>query len=289
LLRSVFFEAQPIEGDPMTILVTGATGTVGRHVVGELIQAGQRVRALTRDPSRANLPSEVEVVAGDLTVTDSLVPALDGVTGVHLINFGGDDYGLLRNGQEIVDLAVKAGVRRATVLGGWDEGTLEPAVKAGNLDWTFVRPTEFMSNALHWAETIRTEGVVQEPFGDATTAMVHEADIAAVAVRALMEEGHAGMTYGLTGPERLTIRDKVRVIGEAIGQEIRFVELTVEQARDKMAAEGQPQELIDFLINVFGNVPEEPNIVNSNIQKVTGRPARTFAEWAAEHADAFRV
>ncbi len=274
----------------MTILVTGATGTVGRHVVDELIRDGRRVRALTRDPRRANLPAEAEVVAGDLTVTDSLVPVMDGVTAVHLITFGGDDYAMLPNGQEIVDLAVKAGVRKVTVLGGWDEGTLEPAVRAaGDLDWTFVRPTEFMSNALQWAEPIRAEGVVREPFGDATTAMVHEADIAAVAARTLVEEGHADRVYGLTGPARLTTRDKVRIIGEAIGREIGFVELTEEQARERMAAEGQPDELIDFLINVFGNVPEEPNIVNSNVEKVTGRPARTFAQWATEHADAFRA
>ncbi|MEV6866564.1 NAD(P)H-binding protein [Streptosporangium subroseum] len=273
----------------MTIFVTGATGTVGRHVVDELIQVGRRVRALTRNPVRADLPAGVEVVAGDLTVTDSLVPALDGVTGVHLITFGGDDYGPLRNGQEIVELVVKAGVRRVTVLGGWDEGTLEPAVRAGSLDWTFLQPTEFMSNALQWAETIRADGVVREPFGDAVTAMVHEADIAAVAASALVEEGHAGRTYGLTGPERLSTRDKVRIIGEAIGREVPFVELTEEQAREKMAAEGQPEEMIEFLINVFGNVPEEPNIVNSNVEKVTGRPARTFAQWAAEHADTFRA
>ncbi|MBG0827150.1 NmrA family NAD(P)-binding protein [Planomonospora sp. ID67723] len=273
----------------MTILVTGATGTVGRHVVGELIRAGQRVRALTRNPAGANLPAGVEVVAGDLTLTDSLVPALDGVTAVHLITFGGDDYGVLRNGREIVELLTETGVRKVTVLGGWDEGTLEPAVRAGSLAWTFVYPTEFMSNAMGWAGSIRAEGVVREPFGDATTAMVHEADIGAVAATALMEDGHAGLTYALTGPERLSTRDKVRILGEAVGREIEFVELTVEQAREKMAAEGQPEEMIEFLLDVFGNVPEEANTVNSTIEKVTGRPARTFAQWAAEHADAFRA
>ncbi|MFF0312755.1 NAD(P)H-binding protein [Streptosporangium sp. NPDC004379] len=273
----------------MTFLVTGATGTVGRHIMDELVRDGRRVRALTRDPGRAAVPAGVEVVAGDLTVTDSLVAAFDGVTAVHLINFGGDDYGLLRNGREIVDLAVKAGVRRVTVLGGWDQGTLEPAVRASDLEWTFVRPTEFMSNALKWAEPVRTEGVVHEPFGDATTAVVHEADIAAVAATALAEGGHAGRTYGLTGPERLSTRDKVRVIGEVIGRPVEFVELTEEQARERMAAEGQPQELIDFLIGVFGDVPEEPNIVNDVVERVTGRPARTFAGWVAEHADAFRA
>ncbi|GLW07270.1 nucleotide-diphosphate-sugar epimerase [Microtetraspora sp. NBRC 13810] len=271
----------------MTILVTGATGTVGRHVVAELLRAGERVRALTRDPARAGLPEGVEVMAGDLTVTESLVPAMEGVTGAHLINFGGDGYDLLPNGKEIVDLAVASGVRRVTVLGGWDESTLEPAVQASTLGWTFVRPTEFMANALQWAEVVRTEGVVREPFADATTALVHEADIAAVAATALARGGHEGRTYPLTGPERLTIRDKVRVIGQAIGKDIGFVELTEQQAREKLAAEGQPQEMIDFMMTVFGDVPEEANQVNSNVEDVTGRPARTFAQWAAEHAAAF--
>ncbi|GAA2391469.1 NmrA family NAD(P)-binding protein [Nonomuraea africana] len=272
----------------MTFLVTGATGTVGRHIVSHLVEAGHQVRALTRDPAKAVFPEGVEVVAGDLTVTDTLAAAFDGVTAAHLITFGGDDYAPLSNGQEIVDLAVKAGVRRVTVLGGWDESTLEPALKASELEWTFVHPTEFMSNALQWADAVRAEGVVREPFGDATTAMVHEADIAAVAATALVEDGHHGRTYGLTGPERLTTRDKVRIIGEALGRPVEFVELTEDEARARMAAEGQPQELIDFMIDVFGNVPEEPNTVNSVVQDVTGRAPRSFAQWARENVAAFR-
>ncbi|WP_431893953.1 NAD(P)H-binding protein [Nonomuraea sp. bgisy101] len=272
----------------MTILVTGATGTVGRHIVSQLAEAGHSVRALTRDPGRASFPEGVEVVAGDLSVTDTLQAAFDGVTAVHLINFGGDDYAPLPNGQEIVDLARKAGVRRVTVLGGWDESTLEPALRAGDLPWTYIRPTEFMSNSLKWADAVRTEGAVHEPFGDATTALVHEADIAAVAATALVEDGHGGKIYGLTGPERLTTRDKVRLIGEALGREIPFVELTPEQAKERMAAEGTPQEMIDFLLDVFGNVPVEANIVNSVVFDVTGRAPRTFAQWAAENADSFR-
>ncbi|MFE3447498.1 NAD(P)H-binding protein [Nonomuraea sp. NPDC059194] len=272
----------------MTILVTGATGTVGRHIVAQLAEAGHPVRALTRNPGKASFPEGVEVVAGDLAKTDTLHAAFEGVTAVHLINFGGDDYAPLPNGQDIVDLARKAGVRRVTLLAGWDESTLEPALRESDLAWTQVSPTEFMANSLQWADAVRTEGVIREPFGDATTALVHEADIAAVAATALVEDGHGGKVYGLTGPERLTIRDKVRLIGEAIGKEIEFVELTPEQARERMAAEGTPQEMIDFMIDVFGNVPEEANTVNSVVFDVTGRAPRTFAQWAAEHADSFR-
>ncbi|MGW4474074.1 NmrA family NAD(P)-binding protein [Nonomuraea sp. NPDC004354] len=272
----------------MTILVTGATGTVGRHIVSHLVEAGHAVRALTRNPGKASFPEGVEVVGGDLAATDTLQAAFEGVTAVHLINFGGDDYAPLPNGKEIVDLARKAGVRRVTVLGGWDESTLEPALRESDLAWTHIRPTEFMSNLLKWTDDVRAEGVVREPFGEATTALVHEADIAAVAATALVEDGHGGKVYPLTGPERLTTRDKVRIIGAAIGKEIEFVELTPEQARERMAAQGTPQELIDFMIEVFGNVPEEANRVNSVVLDVTGRAPRTFAQWAAENADSFR-
>ena len=111
----------------MTILVTGATGTVGRHVVGELVRAGHAVRALTRNPAKADLPEGVEVVAGDLAVPDSLTAAFDGVTAAHLINFAGEGYAPLGTGPQIVELAAKSGVRRVTVLGGRAEAVRRPA------------------------------------------------------------------------------------------------------------------------------------------------------------------
>ncbi|XVQ85395.1 SDR family oxidoreductase [Microbispora siamensis] len=113
----------------MTVLVTGATGTVGRQVVRHLLDRGRKVRALTRDPDRAVLPYGVEVAAGDLTDAAGLEAAFDGVTAVHLINFG-VGYRPLTNGRDIVALAERAGVGKTTVLGGWQEGTLEPAVRA---------------------------------------------------------------------------------------------------------------------------------------------------------------
>ncbi|QXJ24220.1 NAD(P)H-binding protein [Actinomadura graeca] len=274
----------------MTILVTGATGTVGRLLVGELLASGQKVRALTRDPAAAGLPGEVEVVAGDMAVTETLAPVFEGVTAAHLINFGGDDYAALENGQEIVDLAVRSGVRRVTVLGGRDEGRLERAVAASDLEWTFLNPVEFMSNTLKWwAGAVRAEGVIREPFAHRLSAMVHEADIAASAARILVDGGHGGRTYTLTGPEAVTIPQKVAALGAAIGREIGFVELTVEQAKEKWRGEGTPEPVIGFLVEALGNTPEVGYTVVPAVQEITGRPARTFAQWAAEHADAFRA
>lgn len=271
----------------MKILVTGATGTVGRHVVNQLIQAGHQVRALTRNPAKAKLPAGVEVVAGDLAVPETFAPALAGVSGLHLINFDGSG-GLLQTGPEIVALARQAGVRRVTVLMGGEKGSVEHAVEASDLAWTLLQPVEFMSNAFDWVKSIRAEGVVRAPFGSRLSALIHEADIGAVAAAALTEEGHAGQTYTLTGPEALTPPEMVRTIGAAIGRDLRFIELTEAQAREQWREAGYPEDVIEFFVWALGNTPEVGYTVVPTVEQVTGRPARTFAQWAAEHADAFR-
>lgn len=181
----------------MTILVAGATGNVGRPLVERLLAAGYPVRALTRSPERAELPAGAEVVAGNLADTASLPAALTGVTAAHLITFAGADFSPLGNGPEIMELAVKAGVRRVTVLkGDLTKSPLEEAVEASGVEWTYLSPVEFMSNALEWAESVRTEGVVREPFPDSRSAMIHDGDIAAVAATALTDDGHAGQEPG---------------------------------------------------------------------------------------------
>ncbi|MFI9840557.1 NmrA family NAD(P)-binding protein [Nonomuraea sp. NPDC051941] len=274
----------------MTILVTGATGTVGRLVVEELLAAGQHVRALTRNPAKAGLPESVEVVAGDLARPETLKDAFEGVTGAHFINFAGDDYAALPDGAAIVELAVKAGVRRVTVLGGREDGPLEQALAATDLEWTLLHPVEFMSNTLRWwAQTVKTEGVIKEPFGDRLSALVHERDIAAVAATVLVEGGHGGRTYVLTGPEAITLRQKVEILGTSIGSRVEYVELTVDEARAKWAADGMGEQTIEFLVQALGNTPEVGYTVVPTVREVTGRDARSFAQWASENADAFRV
>ncbi|RVX46855.1 uncharacterized protein YbjT (DUF2867 family) [Nonomuraea polychroma] len=274
----------------MTFLVTGATGTVGRLVVEELLAAGHQVRALTRDPAKASLPEGVEVVAGDLARLDTLAGVFDGVEGAHFINFAGDDYTPLPDGAGLAKMAAEAGVRRVTVLGGRADGELEQALAGTDIEWTLLEPVEFMSNTLRWwAHTIKTEGVIKEPFGDRLSALVHERDIAAVAATVLVQGGHGGMTYTLTGPEAITLREKVAILGAAIGRDVRFVELTVDEARAKWRGDGMGEETIEFLVNALGNTPEAGYTVVPTVREITGRDARSFAQWAAENADAFRV
>lgn len=282
----------------MTILVTGATGTVGRHVVRHLLDAGAAVRVLTRDPARVDLPG-VEVVAGDLADTATLTAAFAGVTAAHLITFGKGGYLPLDNGADIVALAEKSGVRRVTVLNGWQESTVEQAVRSSGLEWTFLAPVEFMANTLHdWGPRLRRDREVREPYGDRASVVVHEADIGAVAATALTTDGHAGQTYVLTGPALVTAREKVRLLAEASGRELRFVELTPEQARAEWTANppdllffqiggGSPQ-MVNLLLSVYADPPPIGRTVTDAVERVTGRQARTFADWAAEHADEFR-
>ncbi|WP_309060761.1 NAD(P)H-binding protein [Streptomyces sp.] len=278
----------PSQSPAQKILVTGATGTVGRQVVAELLARGHAVRALTRNAAAAGFPADVEVVQGDLTDPDSLVPALEGVTGLHLITFGGPYFTPLETGPRILESARAAGVRRVTVLNGGGPTLLEDAVRADDgVDWTVLMPVEFMANALEWADGIVTSDEVREPFVSRLSAMVHEGDIGAVAAVALTEEGHGGQEYVITGPEVLTVGDKVAAIAAARGRDIALVELTEEQAVAQWRAAGRPEDVIGFLLDVYGNTPEVGRTVVDTVEKVTGRPARTFAQWAAEHADAF--
>lgn len=271
-----------------TVLVTGATGTVGRALVHQLLEAGHRVRALTRDPARAGLPSQVEVVAGDLADTSTLAPAFADVSAAHLITFAGDEQAELPNAAEIVALAASSGIRRTTVLGGSPEpGPMERALTASGLGWTWLCPVEFMANTLAWVEEIRAEKVVRATGGDDPSPAVHEADIAAVARVALTEDGHAGRTYWLTGPEALTVRERVSQLETATGLSIRYVELTLDESIARWRAEGYDEESVEFFVRMTVDPPETGRTVQPTVEQVTGRPGRTFAQWAKENAGAF--
>jgi uncharacterized protein YbjT (DUF2867 family) len=269
----------------MTYLVTGATGKAGRQVVTALLDGGHRVRALTRDPVRATFPAGVEVVVGDLTKPSS-VP-FDGVVGVHLITVGGDDYATLDTGPELADLAKKAGVRRVAVLWNGEPGPVEAAIEKSGLDWTWLQANDFMGNAHHLAPAIRADGQVVEPFGDVPAAVVDEADVGAVSAAVLTQDGHSGKAYALTGPEALTPRQRLAIIGAAIGHELRFVELTEAQARERWRQQGVAEEMIDILASWQGHPPPHAYTVTAAVEEILGRPPRSFAQWAADHVSAF--
>lgn len=275
----------------MTILVTGATGNIGRIVVDRLVEAGVDVRALTRDPARARLPRQVDVVRGDLLHPDTLVPALRGVAAMFLFPQAHrvpvpqcfDDYA---SSAGAVAAAERAGVRKLVVMSAL--GELLAAVQGSSMEWTVVNPGEFMLNKLeYWGHSIRTEGVARSAYPDSPGCPVHEADIAEVIATVLLSRGHAGATYELTGPELLTPAQQVRAIGAGIGRELRFQVLSPEEGRAELVSQWG-EESADHYIAYQKAWATAPPTVLPTVEQVTGHPARTLRTWAADHAASLR-
>ncbi|GAA3507590.1 uncharacterized protein YbjT (DUF2867 family) [Streptosporangium album] len=273
------------------ILVTGATGNVGRNVVRQLLDAGEKVRAITRHPESAGLPDGVEVLPGDLTRPETLPAALRGVEQAFLFPVFGSLDDFLRIGKEsgleqVVLLSSGAVTFPTPNWIGDRHLECERAVEESGLSWTHVRPGMFMANDLAWAAQIAAGDVVRAPYGDAAAAPIDERDIAAVAVRALLDR-QAGEAHLIGGPESLTQIERVRILGEAIGRELRFEELPREQAREHMIGQLPPQA-VDFMLDGLASAVGRTAEVSPVVEQVTGRPAHTYAQWAAHHADDFR-
>ncbi len=272
----------------MTILVSGATGTVGRHIVSQLLERGESVRALSRDPQRADLPEGVDVVRGDLTDADAFRRVVEGCGAVHFITFHGEFGETLTNGAELVAAVEAAGARRVSVLSGWDESTLEPALRESGLAWALLAPVEFMSNAREWAPEVVSDHRVRS-LADWPSAMVHEADIAAVAVEVLLGAPAAGQTYYLTGPEALTPAERTARIAGALGEEVTWSRLTEDEERERLRAFGYDEGYVEFGVELAKNPPEIGQVVQDTVTRLTGRPGRTFAQWAHENVELFRA
>ncbi|MER7439525.1 SDR family oxidoreductase [Micromonospora avicenniae] len=277
------------------ILVTGATGNVGRRVVKRLLAAGYGVRAITRDPSRAKLPEGVEAVAADLADPETMRPHLDGVQAVFLIWPFVDPAAAAQLAPRVADVLASAGsprvvyVSAATAEADPDSfwAVVERVITASGLPWTMLRPTGIATNTLGWAASIRAEGVVRWPYGAAARSMVHEDDIAAVAVEALTSDRHDKQTYVLSGPETVTQADQVRIIGEAIGRDLHWQDVPDQAIRPMLAmAMGSPA-FADAALASWAALVESPEQVTGDVTAVLGRPARTFAQWAADHATHF--
>lgn len=271
------------------ILITGATGNVGREVVYGVLEAGAGVQAMTRNPDSATLPDNVEMVRGDLADVPGLEERVRGVEAVFLVwPFFTDDGAagvvdtFARHARRIVYLSAEAAGEQLDSF--W--AVIERHIERSGLEWTFLRPTGFAANTLMWADQIRDTGVVRFPYGQAARSLIHERDIAAVAVRALTEDGHAGAHYVVSGPETLTQAEQAHAIGEALGRPVRWEELSREDAREELAEQlgGIPEGALDS----WAAFVESPEIVTSTVEEITGRPARTFRQWATDHAEDFR-
>ncbi|UVS77612.1 SDR family oxidoreductase [Actinokineospora sp. UTMC 2448] len=278
--------------DRNTILVTGATGRVGGSAVAQLSGTGAAVRALTRNPGAARLPAEV--VGGDLADPDSLDAALDGVGAVLLVfpTLAADHAAdaliakLAEQGRRIVYLSA-AGVEEATDGILASHARVEALLERSGAEWTFLRAGGFAANTLMWADQIRAGDVVRGFHGAASRALIHEDDIAAVAVRALIDDGHAGGKYHLTGPARLTQVEQVEAIGAALGRKLRFEELPPEVAVRELFP-GFDEEIARGIVDAHAAMVEHPEPITTTVERITGAPARTFQRWAVDHAGDFR-
>ena len=280
------------------VLVTGATGRVGRALVDELVRTGVSVRALSRRPAMAGLPSSVELVAGDLTVPDSLDEALQDIAAVFLL------WTAPPGTAPAVVERIASHTRRVVFLSSPHRtphpffqqpnpvarfhAEMERLIAAAGLQSTFIRPGIFASNAqFWWGPAIRDGDVVRWPYGAAETAPIDERDIAAVAARALVDERHAGGDYVLTGPESLSQAAQVSAIGAVLGRQIAFEELSPEEFRRETAGIW-PAPVVDMLLAAWGATIGRPAFVTSTVSDIVGSPPRTFREWVADHAAVFR-
>jgi uncharacterized protein YbjT (DUF2867 family) len=290
-----------------TILVTGATGNVGHHIAAQLADAGLTVRALTRDPSSSRLPAGVIPVAGDLASPDSLREAAAGADAAFLLwplrtaDRGGPGGRLPpEEGAAAAVDALAGQVRRIVFLsainvrdGGTPEengmwGEVEQAIERSGAEWTFLRAGGFAANTLGWAHEIRAEGVVRWVYGAAARSLIHERDIADVAVQALTDGKHAGAKYLLTGPEAITQADQARILGEAAGLPVRWQEVEPEVATELMTAFTGDRSFAQHAVDYWASLIDEPELVTQTVAEVTGHPARTFRDWARDHAGEFR-
>ncbi|MBB6346592.1 uncharacterized protein YbjT (DUF2867 family) [Nonomuraea muscovyensis] len=280
-------------------LVTGPTGDVGRHVVTQLTEAGLAVRALVRDPSRARLPEGVEVTGGDLTAPETLEAALRGVETVLLAwpfptwpgpprqdppwpdsaaaTAGPVVAAVARHARRIIYLSGDHAVHRET----------ERHIRGAGVPWTFLRPTGYAADTLGWAGQVR-RGVVRLPYGTAARSPVHERDVAAVAVHVLTSAGHGGAAYTISGPEAVTRADQARIIGEVVGREVRWEEPPPAAAREELLAAWGDPEAVDDALAAWASFAGTPERVTDTVQRLLGRRALTFRQWAGDHVADFR-
>lgn len=280
-------------------LVIGATGTVGRQILSQLPATGAQVRALARNPDAAGLPPQVEVVRGDLTLPETLDGCLDGVDAVFLVWVAPPAAAV-----PVLERIAKQ-ARRIVFLSSPHKtahpffqppnpvrglhAQIERLIETSGLQWTFLRPGMFAANALRWwAPQIRAGDVVRWPYAAAPTAPIHERDIAAVAVRALCEEGHAGAEYVLTGPESLSQVEQVYTIGSVIGRSLRIEEISPDEARREWLAR-MPAFVVNMLLDAWAAAIGQPALVTSMVTEITEEPARKFLDWATDHAAEFRA
>jgi uncharacterized protein YbjT (DUF2867 family) len=270
-------------------VVMGATGNVGRPLVRALVDTGAEVRAVSR-----NAP--VEHHRADLTDPESLRPVVAGAEAFFLLVSGA---GAHLDAPAIVDVVKAGGVRRIVLLSSQAAGTrpgspshapllaLENTVRESGMEWVVLRPGGFASNSFAWAEPVRSARTVAAPFGDVGLPVVDPDDIAGVAAAVLRHPRHSGQVLELTGPELTTPRQRAAAIGAALGEPVRFVEQSAAEARRQLLT-FMPEPVADGTLAILGQPTPREQAISGDVERVLGRPARPFADWAGRNIGAFR-
>ena len=280
------------------IVVTGATGNVGRSLVRTLAATGEKVRATSRGISARDVPDGVDWRRADLADVESLRATFDGARALFLQS-GGASAHLLDTGA-ILDAAGAGGVERVVLLSSQGVATrpdspshgalmrsIEDAVRRSGVEWTILRPGGFASNTYAWADSVRTSRTVAAPFGDVGLPVVDPADIAEVAATALRDPAHAGRVHELTGPALITPRQQTEALAAALGTPIRFTEQTPDEARAQLL-HFMPEPVADTTLAILGEPTPEEARVSPDAERILGRAPHTYAEWARRNGAAFR-
>ncbi|MGW4649541.1 NAD(P)H-binding protein [Kitasatospora sp. NPDC004289] len=279
------------------IVVTGATGNVGRPLVQALAEAGERVTAVSRNAAEG-LPVGVLHRVADLAEPASLETVLAGAEALYLLIAGS---GAELDPEAVLGVVKAAGVRRVVLQSSQAAGTrpglashdglraFEAALRGSGLEWTVLRPGGFASNAYLWLESVKAHRTVAAPFGEVGLPLVDPADIAAVAAAALRDRtgAHAGRTYQLTGPARVSPREQAEALGAAVGEPVRFVELSRAEARGHLTR-FLPEVVAEGTLDILGEPNAEELRLSPDVETVLGRAPHSFADWARRHAAAFR-
>lgn len=280
------------------IVVTGATGNVGRSLVGTLAAAGEKVRATSRRISAQDVPEGADWRRADLADAESLRSTFDGARALFLQSGGASAHRL--SPADLLDVAKAGGVERVVLLSsqgvvtrpdspshGMLMRSIEDAVRQSGMEWTILRPGGFASNTYAWAESVRTSRTVAAPFGDVGLPVVDPADIAEVAAAALREPGHTEHVYELTGPSLITPREQTEALAAALDTPIHFTEQTHAEAHAQLL-HFMPAPVADTTLAILGEPTPAESRVSPDVERVLGRAPHTYAEWARRNGAAFR-
>ncbi|MBW9208238.1 NAD(P)H-binding protein [Mumia sp. zg.B53] len=277
------------------ILVTGATGKVGRPLVERLVSDGHKVRAMSRSVDRTDVPDGVDVVAADILDLDALADAADGADATFLLwPFSSPEHAarwapgvvstIAARSPRVVHLSAQAAEGRPQSF--W--AIVEREVEERAREWTQLRPVGFAGNTQMWADQIRAGDVVRWPFGAARRPLVDERDIADVAAAALTGDGHAGQRHVISGPELLRQDEQVALIGQALGRALRWQDLGRDEARELLRTALGGFSSPDAVLDGWESFIADPEPVTTTVTDITGAPPRSFATWARDHAHLFR-